>query len=914
MLSEELEQAKVKFLLDIKGHPHMDCGKRVEECLALRTIYRKDEDMPHALWANYELRKALNEEIKRPDLSPTEVKKMLKSYWQTFLFAAPYDFHSFLLYMEKDREPEKKFYPPRMKVLRPIVRDLQDLADGKLNVYGLSLPPGSGKAQPLYSKVLTPTGFKNMGDVHVGDQLISGSGEYCHAIGVFPQGIKDVYRVVFNDGTSTECCKEHIWHVQTRDDRRKSRFGENGRYRDIQLQDMMKNLHVENGHRLNYSVDYVKPVEFIGRKLPLHPYIMGVLLGDGSLSGGNLSFVSADSEIVEKVSELLPDGDILDHKCRMTYRIKKSDDKRDCRGFMTKTKTQQALERYGLIGSKSESKSIPNDYMIASVEDRWELLRGLLDTDGYAGGCCIEYTTVSRRLCQDVMSLVRSLGGRATATTKTGSYRKNGKLIKCRLVYKISIIFNNSAKPFFLTRKSNSLHFKRNVFKKFIDHVEYVGKEKCQCIMVDDPSQLYVTDDFIITHNTTLGILYMTWLMGRNPDMPSLASAYADKLCRSFYDGAISFIKDPEYKFNEIFPSSPLAVTNAKDETIDLARQHRFKTLTCRSIDGGLTGATRCESLLYADDMVSGSEEALNRDRMDTLWTKFTNDLMSRMKENCKMLVIGTRWSVWDPLGRLEAQYEGKKKAKFVKIPALDINGNSNFEYKYGVGFSTKHFKMLKDSMDDISWRSIYQQEPIEREGVLYHEDDLQYFNGDLPKDKEPDAIVAVCDSKGQGRDYVSAPCGVIYGDLVYIPAWVFNNGLPDVTKPLVANMCLKHNVSRLDVEMNNGGDYYADGVNQLIRGGGGYTSIREFFTSTNKITKIVTESDFVKKHFVFLNPQSPNTPKEYKDAMRNVLGFTVTGKSKHDDAPDSLAMLSQLVKDLSGMEVRIVDRRSLPL
>jgi predicted phage terminase large subunit-like protein len=558
MLSEELEQAKTKFLLDIKEHPRMDCGRKAEECLALRTIYHKDDDMPHALWANYELRKALNEEIKRPDLSPTEVKKMLKSYWQTFLFAAPYDFHSYLLYMEKDREPEKKFYPPRMMVLRPIVQDLQDLADGKLNIYGLSMPPGTAKS--------------------------------------------------------------------------------------------------------------------------------------------------------------------------------------------------------------------------------------------------------------------------------------------------------------------------------------------------------------------TTGILYMTWLMGRNPDMPSLASAYADKLCRSFYDGAMSFMKDPEYKFNEIFPDSPIAITNAKDETIDLARQHRFKTLTCRSIDGGLTGATRCESLLYADDMVSGSEEALNRDRMDTLWTKFTNDLMSRMKENCKMLVIGTRWSVWDPLGRLEAQYEGKKKAKFVKIPALDINGNSNFEYKYGVGFSTKHFKMLKDSMDDISWRSIYQQEPIEREGVLYHEDDLQYFNGDLPKDKEPDAIVAVCDSKGQGRDYVSAPCGVIYGDLVYIPAWVFNNGLPDVTKPLVANMCLKHNVSRLDVEMNNGGDYYADGVNQLIRGGGGYTSIREFFTSTNKITKIVTESDFVKKHFVFLNPQSPNTPKEYKDAMRNVLGFTVTGKSKHDDAPDSLAMLSQLVKDLSGMEVRIVDRRSLPL
>ena len=556
MLSEELEQAKEKLLADIKEHPLMDRKLYAEKCFALRSLYRRDNDMPHGLWANFEMRKAIRQELKMPDLSVTETKKLLKLYWQTFLFAAPYDFHSYLLYMEKDREPEKQFYVPRMRVLRPIVQDLQDLAGGKLNVYGLSLPPGTGK--------------------------------------------------------------------------------------------------------------------------------------------------------------------------------------------------------------------------------------------------------------------------------------------------------------------------------------------------------------------TTCGILYMTWLMGRSPDMPSLASAYADKLCRSFYDGAVSFITDPEYKFNEVFPNSPLSVTNAKDETIDLARQHRFKTLTCRSIDGGLTGATRCESLLYADDMVSGSEEALNRDRMDTLWTKFANDLMSRMKEGCKMLVIGTRWSLWDPLGRLETKYENDPKAKFKKISALDINGHSNFEYKYGVGFSTKHFGMLKDSMDDISWRSIYQQEPIEREGVLYHEDDLMYFNGELPKDKRPDAIIAVCDSKGQGKDYVSAPCGILYGDLVYIPAWVFNNGLPEVTKPLVARMCVDEKVSRLDVEMNNGGDYYADDVDKQIHGLGGHTSIRKFFTSTNKIAKIVTESDFVKKHFVFLDKEHQD--REYKEAMRNVFGFTITGKAKHDDAPDSLAMLSQLAKGLSGMAVQIIDRRGLPL
>lgn len=554
MLTQELIQARDQILQDFKKHPNMKNEVRAQKALALRSIYQRDEDVPHGLWANYELRKALNAQLKHNNLSTAETKNLLKKYWQTFLYAAPYDFHSFLLYMEKDREPEKQFYVPRMKVLRPIVQDLQDLADDKLDIYGLSLPPGTGKS--------------------------------------------------------------------------------------------------------------------------------------------------------------------------------------------------------------------------------------------------------------------------------------------------------------------------------------------------------------------TLGIFYMAWLMGRNPDRPNLASAYADKLCRSFYDGAMSFITDPEYKYAEIFPNSPISVTNAKDETLDLARPHRFKTLTCRSIDGGLTGATRCESLLYADDMVSGSEEALNRDRMDTLWTKFANDLMSRMKEGCKMLVIGTRWSVWDPLGRLEMQYEGNPRAKFVKIPALDIDGKSNFEYKYGVGFSTKHFNMIKDSMDDISWRAIYQQEPIEREGVLYHEDDLMYFNGTLPEGR-PDAIVAVCDSKNQGKDYVSAPCGYVYGELTYIPALVFNNGLPDITKPLVAKMCVNNKVSRLDVELNNGGDYYAADVDKQIQSLGGHTSIRTFFTSTNKITRIVTESDYVKKHFVFLD--KAHQDKEYKEFMRNVFGFTITGKSKHDDGPDGISFLAQLVKSLSGLSVQILDRRKLP-
>lgn len=404
---------------------------------------------------------------------------------------------------------------------------------------------------------------------------------------------------------------------------------------------------------------------------------------------------------------------------------------------------------------------------------------------------------------------------------------------------------------------------------------------------------------------TTLVIFYLTWVMGKNPLMPNLYSGYADKLCRGTFDGILSIMKDPEYCYNEIFPDSPISTTNAKDESIDLVKPQRFKTFTARSLDAGLTGATRCENILVLDDAVSGIEEAMNLDRLDSLWMKVTNDLFSRAKESCRYLLIGTRWSCHDVLGRMEERYADDPQSKFIRIPALDINGNSNFEYKHDVGFSRAYFENMRDNMDDVSWRAIYQQEPIEREGLLYQKDELHRFF-ELPKTK-PDAIVAVCDSKNQGKDYVCALCGYLYGDSVFIPDLVFNNGLPEVTKPLVAKLCVDNKVSRMDVESNNGGEYYAQSVDEQIHKLGGFTSIRTFFTSTNKITKIITESDYVKKHFVFLD-ESKQDP-EYKKFMRNFLGFTVNGKVKHDDSVDAAAMMSELVKGLTGAQIHVIER-----
>ena len=224
------------------------------------------------------------------------------------------------------------------------------------------------------------------------------------------------------------------------------------------------------------------------------------------------------------------------------------------------------------------------------------------------------------------------------------------------------------------------------------------------------------------TGKSTLGIFYLSWLMGRHPNMCNLASGHADGLTRGFFDGVLSIIEDPEYLWHDVFPNVKLADKSSKYETIDLNSIKRFPSLTCRAIGGSLTGATRCEGILYVDDLVSGIEEALSKDRMDTLWMKYFNDLKSRKKMHCKELHIATRWSVHDPIGRLERENEGNHRAKFICIPALDENGESNFDYDFGVGFNTAYFQNLKENMDEVSFLALYMNQPIEREGLLFPE------------------------------------------------------------------------------------------------------------------------------------------------------------------------------------------------
>ena len=413
------------------------------------------------------------------------------------------------------------------------------------------------------------------------------------------------------------------------------------------------------------------------------------------------------------------------------------------------------------------------------------------------------------------------------------------------------------------------------------------------------------------TGKTTSGIRFLSWICGRYPENTQLAISYSDSVTSSFYLGVTEVVESDRYK--EVFPDAPLVNQNAKREEIWLKTMKRYPTISFVPIGGSMTGRAEAGNYLYLDDLVSGLEEALSITRLEKLWGFYTVNAKQRKKDNAKEIHIATRWSVHDPITKLARDNAKNPRCKIISLPCYLTDKEEDVSaFNFPGGFSTEYYKDLESTMDKASFGALYKTEPIEREGLLYHEEDLQYYF-ELPKERQ-DTIIAVCDSKNLGKDYVASIIGYCYNDLVYVEDVVFNPGLPEITRPLVANKWLEHKVVRADVEMNNGGNYYAEDLNKLIKAGNGDTSIRTFFSGNNKNVKIITYSDFAKKHFVFKHKSCYSKNSEYAEFMKNLLTWTQTGNNKHDDAPDCLAMMAQLVQEMSGKSVKIVDRRSLGL
>lgn len=413
---------------------------------------------------------------------------------------------------------------------------------------------------------------------------------------------------------------------------------------------------------------------------------------------------------------------------------------------------------------------------------------------------------------------------------------------------------------------------------------------------------------------STLEDFFLSLVGGWFPNDFNLSSAHSSILTRSLYDGVLEIINDPvEYTWHEIFPNVGIQGTNAKETTVNLERNGRFKTWTFRSIDGSLTGATRCNRFLTADDLVSGIEEALNKNRLDTLWTKVVNDLRSRRLEGCKEFYIATRWSVHDPIGKLQQLYAGNPRARFIAVPALDENGKSNFLFTVN-GFSEKYFNDAKESMDEISFNCLYMQQPVEREGLLLPPDKLKRFffgKEDVPDgctdeytiipDREADAIWAVCDTKDKGTDFESLPIAYQYGDKFFIPDVVFDDTTDyDILDRKTADILIKHNPHKIRFESNNVGNRVAHNIQKIISGKC-RADIETRPTQANKETKILVNSDYISKHFYFLHPSQYKPKSDYGLFMGNVTTYTTRAKVSHDDGPDSLAMMAEYVQNPLG-------------
>lgn len=424
----------------------------------------------------------------------------------------------------------------------------------------------------------------------------------------------------------------------------------------------------------------------------------------------------------------------------------------------------------------------------------------------------------------------------------------------------------------------------------------YLPRREVLKIVADDLQNLYDRKIVFLSVSTpprigksTLGCFFMSWLMGKHPNLANLMSGHSDKLTKGFFKEVFSLITDTQYLWADVFPTVALVGTSAEDEAIHLDSIRRFPTLTCRSIGGTLTGAVEVGLCLYCDDMIEDLEESINPARLQTKYDAYLNQLKDRMKENTIQVMIGTRWSPADVQGRIQAQYRDDPKYRFRNIPALNDAGESNFDYPYGLGFSTAYYLDMKASIDPVTWSAKYMGNPAPREGLLYPEDELTMYNGVLP-DGEP-IIYAPADVAWGGGDYFSMPFLYEYGDgSVYVHDAIYNNGDKSVTKPRVIAKIIELSPDFVQFEANNGGDEYADDVDRQLKEMGirPHITSRRAPTTTGKLVRMLNGATEARR-WIFRDRQ--HRSKEYADFMLHLTQFNQMGIGKQpDDAPDSLA------------------------
>lgn len=403
---------------------------------------------------------------------------------------------------------------------------------------------------------------------------------------------------------------------------------------------------------------------------------------------------------------------------------------------------------------------------------------------------------------------------------------------------------------------------------------------------------------------STLLMFLITYVIGLRPESSNLYSAFSGGITGAMYAGVLEVLGDPvTYAWHEVFPQAELKGTNAQELTLDINRSKRYHSFTARSLYGTLNGACDCNGILMSDDLLSGIEEAMSPDRLATAWAHVNNNLLPRAKEGAKLLWVGTRWATKDPaglrMGMLEDDAFKRVRWKAINLPALDEHDESNFDYDYGVGFSTEYYKQRRASFeatdDMVSWLAQYQGEPVDRVGTLFTQADIKTYNGQLP-DEEPDASLLACDVAWGGGDYLCSMAAKVYGDEVYVTDIVFTKDDKTISRPRVVGQIVSNGIRRAQFEKNNGGDEYREWIEDRLDADYGYKlsiTSKAAPTTRRKGERILERAPEIRQ-FWFLEP-SRRGP-DYNKFIANLLSYKIDGKNKNDDAPDCAAQLAEMI------------------
>ena len=417
------------------------------------------------------------------------------------------------------------------------------------------------------------------------------------------------------------------------------------------------------------------------------------------------------------------------------------------------------------------------------------------------------------------------------------------------------------------------------------------------------------------TGKSTLGTWFLTWFGGNYPDLSNLAVGHTVKLVKSFYTEIDNLTVDQKYKFFEIFPEVQQSYkTFAKDLMLNFGTPGRYRTFSFVSPDTPMSGVVEVTGILYLDDLMEGLEEAMNPDRVEKKWMQLNTDIMQRRANSkIRVLNIGTPWTKGDPAERLYDHFKDDKnyKIKRIQIPATDAEGHSNFNYseKYEIGFTDQFYDKLSQTMDNVSYQTVYMLNRVDRDGLLFDEKKFPLFSKELLTSRHPDRKHSFSDVAWGGGDYYSMPITYEYDREYYLADVMFNAGNKDVTRPLVAAKAKQHSLKILHFEKNNGGHEYADKIDENLRAINYYANIKVFkrknVRDVKRFSIVLYASEIQKVHLLEIKDRS----KEYQSFVNNLISYNQNGKNRHDDAADSMALLFEFCIFGKDRKVRIIER-----